>query len=180
MWVLVAVLTAISILSTNVQAVDPDPSLYGRPSFLVLSVREAFGDPNYTMWAYGVWLSIDGRSVRRIALRRYRTNSAGLTTTEWANETDCPTLVQALATVEELPAPQIDVPGVGREGADQTISSDGVVYSLTSTWAVWQDNLKVGNSISLSSNRDTPLADWAEAMSEALVPCWGSDQPYQP
>lgn len=83
-----------------------------------------------------------------------------------ANTRTCPAVLPILQRMEALAMPTPNVPGYGPDL--NTLTLDGVSYRLE-TLATYSDR---GGKVELSSNVDTPLAAWSDAMLGALEGCW--------
>ena len=98
-------------------------------------------------------------------LRRVRV-VRGRETIGWTDSRTCPAVRPAIAALRQLPVPPVAPPGLSTGG---DIILDGIGYSLRAPTD--------SGEITIRSNIGTPLADWIEATSKALEPCWRSTVP---
>lgn len=95
-------------------------------------------------------------------------------TPSWADSRTCAGLEQAVVRMETLPAPTLDVPVLGRPGAERMVM-DGVFYELWTRSSGWDQD--VGYGVTYASNVNTALADWIDAVRTAAEPCWSDTAP---
>lgn len=85
----------------------------------------------------------------------------------------CPAARQRLIAAESLPMPTIEILPRARP---VIVIADGVGYQLQVRWAPYRDEGQQG-SLTIGSNANTPLAQWADSLFEALEPCWRAPEP---
>lgn len=99
------------------------------------------------------------------------------TTIRWANEGQCPTLRPSLEALESLPTHPINLHDIGRPlDRDQIdILLDGATFRLFAR----NEPIKgrTFDTIVLTSNYGTPLAEWFEKTGAALEGCWAIQPP---
>ena len=86
----------------------------------------------------------------------------------FATSAGCGGSGDALARLETLAAPAVDVPGIGREV--ETVVMDGARYRLEGR-AIHGGH---GGTLVLTAESGSPLGDWVDSMLELLEPCWGT------
>lgn len=140
---------------------------------VVLMVTGAFGDPADTFSFYSFWDKPYGTADRRrgYAVRKAsRTESAPV----WATSFDCASLEALLERLERVPAPRINIWGIG-DDVPPSLVVDGVSYDLWTRWPAWPG--ATGYSLRMSGNVNTPLAEWANGLYRDLAPCWSIRAP---
>lgn len=110
-----------------------------------------------------------------LTARRVRVQGEGPALIDWAAADACPALPAALARLEELPPPRIDVPGVGRDIPASSMMADGASYFLWSSLANYSGGA-VGE-LEVRTVDGTPAAAWIDETLKALAPCWGPAAP---
>jgi hypothetical protein len=93
---------------------------------------------------------------------------------KWTDGGRCPAAVAKLREVERLTGPSPRIPLANGEPGGSTVM-DGTDYELNVGESVL-DGQSVG-PFHLSSNVNTSLAKWADAMLAALKPCWSAEKP---
>lgn len=147
---------------------------WARP-FATLRVEGAFGRPNEVMGLYVFWTKLrDEGGEKGFAVRRASLSETLESKIEWATSFDCPGLEGALIDLESLPMPQVDVPTVGREDG-RFPPADGVRYTLWSRGPTWPTGY--ASSVQVSSNWETPLAEWSVRLRLTLNDCWSDLTP---
>ena len=143
--------------------------------FATASAEGAFGRPAEVMSFYLYWDKPYGAPDRRrgFAARRARWEQEPVRV-DWAVSHDCPALEPLLVRLEELEAPRINVPVLGRPDP-RFITADGVSYTLHASWTVWNEHLS--GALQMGSNVETPLAQWVEAARSELQGCWRDSEP---
>lgn len=109
-----------------------------------------------------------------LTARRVRVEGEAAARIDWAAAPGCPALSAALAKLEELPPPRIDVPGVGRD-AKGSVVADGASYFLWSSLAAYSGGA-IGE-LEVRTVDGTPAAAWIDETLKALEPCWGPPRP---
>jgi len=79
----------------------------------------------------------------------------------------CPEALRSLKRLTDLPGPQPAVVGMEKEPSGESIR-DGVAYRLSVETALPYSD----GRMTLSSNVDTPLAQWVDEALKTLQPCW--------
>jgi hypothetical protein len=106
-------------------------------------------------------------------VRRIAGDAAGHRRDEWARSEDCPALEPALAALEQVSLPVVDVPGVGEDWKPKglAVAADRASYRL------WSSSLRHGDArqweeLDLKGAFNSPLADWMDETLATLKPCW--------
>lgn len=109
-----------------------------------------------------------------LTARRVQVQGEAPARIDWAFAPRCPALPDALARLEELPPPRIDVPGVGRE-SKASVVADGASYFLWSSLAAYSGGAL--GELEVRTVDGTPAAAWIDETLKALEPCWGPSAP---
>lgn len=96
--------------------------------------------------------------------------------TDWAEHENCGALMHSLEALEDVPPPPIDLQGVGPTPREFVIMADGAGFGVQARLSIQAPFLPYGK-IKLTSNYDTPLADWFLDMQENMGSCWSDEQP---
>jgi hypothetical protein len=142
------------------------------PPWGAFVVYPSFGGPSVGVSLY-MLRPENGPAV--LNARRVRVRGDLAARIDWASAKTCPALPAALAKLEDLPPPRIDVPGVGREPREITVVADGSSYFLWSSLAAYSGGA-IGE-LEVRTVDGTPAADWVDETLRALEPCWGSSEP---
>jgi hypothetical protein len=90
----------------------------------------------------------------------------------WATGETCPAAIDRLESLSRVALPTANVPGVDRPPTQ--IIQDGAAYTID-VHAVHPDGQP--GDLRVTSNVGAPIAQWVDALSVALEPCW---QPVRP
>lgn len=96
----------------------------------------------------------------------------------WTDSARCPAALTALRRVRAIEMPRAALPIADPEGyepKDMTIVLDGRIYSLWVASSTLEG--QATSEIFMSSNVETQLASWADALMAALEPCWSTQVP---
>lgn len=110
-----------------------------------------------------------------LTARRVRVAGEAPARIDWATGPACAALPAALARLEELPPPRIDVPGVGREARGSSVVADGASYFLWSSLAAYSGG--AAGELEVRTVDGTPAAAWIDEALKAVEPCWSADAP---
>ena len=108
--------------------------------------------------------------------RRVETRDGAEASVAWASSRSCSRLVPAMAELEVLPAPRIEVPGAGRKPPAAAAPVGGDSYLL------WAEDARFAAApypaqIELRGEGGSPMAAWVERSLTRLASCWGPAQP---
>lgn len=93
---------------------------------------------------------------------------------KWTDGARCPAAVARLREVERLTGPSARIPLAGGEAWGGSVM-DGTSYTLDAQFGAWDG--QSNGPVHLSSNVNTRLAKWVDAMLDALRPCWSPEKP---
>ena len=108
----------------------------------------------------------------RYWLRYTRAERLGKVTTRWADSETCSEVTGILERMRGLAVPQPDPPGIGERGPTRIVL-DGAGYSLRAPAQFGPD----AGKFLISSNIETPLAQWTDDSLRRLERCWTDEQP---
>lgn len=137
-------------------------------AFVVYPVR---GRPSTGVSLYSIRQDTDGPLV--MIARRVRTVEGAAGAVDWANSASCPALVKAAVEMEDLPAPRIDAPGVGRTPKDALLA-EGDSYFLWASLAAYAGGAKA--EIEVRTVDGTPVSDWIDRTLKGMESCWGGGE----
>ncbi|WP_293404722.1 hypothetical protein [Phenylobacterium sp.] len=108
--------------------------------------------------------------------RRVETREGVEATVTWATSKSCARLTPVLAELEALPAPRIEVPGVGRQPPAPAASANGDSYLL------WAEDARFAAApypvqIEVRGEGGSPMAAWVETSLRRVAACWSPVQP---
>lgn len=171
--ILLASLMAASFAAPALAADDDWPVLKSvrvddQPPWAAFVVYPARGPASTGVSLYATREQADGPLVT--LARRVRTVEGASGTVDWANSASCPALSKAMAAMEDLPAPRIDAPGVGRTAKD-SLMADGDSYFLWASLAAYAGGAKA--EIEVRTVDGTPVSDWIDRTLASLETCWG-------
>lgn len=115
------------------------------------------------------------REGRTIA-RRVETRDGEAAVVSWASAQACPALTPAVAGLEKLPAPRIEVPGVGLKPSPPAAAANADSYLL------WAEDARFAASpypvqLEVRGEGGSPMAAWVDASLSRLASCWSPVQP---
>ena len=123
---------------------------------------------------------VDNHPARRRALivaRRVSGDRVRPPRTDYAEAASCPGLQDVVLQVETVPAPHIDVPGLGRyEGPITSVTLDGPSYRVWGRGSITAAAVDDG-SVEIRVGGDHPAAAWAERVLAVAAPCWRPQEP---
>lgn len=90
----------------------------------------------------------------------------------WTDTRRCPNARSVLLAVEQLELPATMVPFLNSDHI--LVSADGVGYHLQAYSQYAGHSM---GSVDVTSNAETPLAEWVEESLQTLEPCWSNDSP---
>lgn len=141
--------------------------LSGQPPWAAFAIYRADGSV--------VGVTLFARPDRQLVARRL-TMSGDRPSVSWAGGQACPALPEALAGLEQLPIPRLEVPFVGQEPRRGQVVMDGDSYFLWSDDARWGGGSQ-GSTLEMRAVGGSPLADWADRTLAAVAGCWGPAPP---
>lgn len=144
----------------------------GVPPWGAFVVYPSFGKPSVGVSLY-MLRPTDGLPV--LTARRVRVRGDEPARIDWTSAKTCVALPVALAKLEELPAPRIDVPSVGPERRDITVVADGSSYFLWSSLANYSGGAL--GELEVRTVDATPAAEWIDETLRAVEACWASERP---
>lgn len=108
--------------------------------------------------------------------RRVETRDGADAAVTWATSKSCTSLTPVLAELEALPAPRIEVPGVGRNPPTPALSANSDSYLL------WAEDARFAAApypvqIEVRGEGGSPMAAWVETSLRRVAACWGPTQP---
>lgn len=108
--------------------------------------------------------------------RRVETREGQDARVAWATSKTCAALAPALTELETLPAPRIDVPGLGRKPSPAAAATNGDSYLL------WAQDARFAAApypaqIELRGEGGSPMAAWVERSLGRVASCWGPARP---
>ncbi|MFZ0267529.1 hypothetical protein [Caulobacter sp.] len=96
------------------------------------------------------------------------------TAVQWADSRSCPSVRPMLETLEALPAPVANIPGLGRP-RELSLVTDGESHELWLNFAVYPNDARGG--LRIDGNVDSPIAAWWRAALPELKDCWSRKVP---
>lgn len=93
---------------------------------------------------------------------------------QWADSRSCPSVRSVLETLETLPAPVADIPGLGRP-RELALVLDGENHELWLSSAVYPNDARGG--LRMDGNTDSPIAAWWRGALPTLKDCWSRKVP---
>lgn len=108
--------------------------------------------------------------------RRIETRDGADAVVSWAAARTCPALIAAVSGLEKLPAPRIEVPGVGLRPPAAAASANADSYLL------WAEDARFATSaypvqLEVRGEGGSPMAAWVDASLRRLASCWSAAQP---
>jgi hypothetical protein len=100
-------------------------------------------------------------------LRKQEVTLDGTVKTAWAESSSCEATKPMLVELSQMQTPTISPPGVAQP---TSLMLDGIQYRLRAPSSF-------GGQIEISSNVETPLANWVEASLVKLTGCWTDKVP---
>jgi hypothetical protein len=73
-----------------------------------------------------------------------------------------------------MPLPRVDIPSVGRND-NQAGPLDGAEFRLWFRDGAWPDGYAY--SASVTTNYNSPLANWVGSFKNIMAPCWTAQEP---
>ena len=107
--------------------------------------------------------------------RRVETRDGADAAVTWAAAGSCPALTAAVADLEELPAPRIEVPGLGTRPPPAAAAN-------ADSYLLWAEDARFAASpypvqIEVRGEGGSPMAAWVDASLSRLASCWSPARP---